>query len=435
MAGKTKQDLNWSPPEPYTQVDSKVPGVVVYAPKPEPVEEDQSKEFKCPNCGATVAYDVAAGGIACEHCGYVAPVHSMQVGRTADEFEFTLETISQSDRGWGGERQVLHCESCGAALSIPAGTMSTTCPFCASNQVNLTASLEDSLRPRFLIPFKVKPDQNKRLAASWLGKGWFHPDELVSNAVLRHFIGVYLPFWTFDARVDASWRAQVGYERTERHYNAREKRWETRIRIDWRWENGAVRLNIDDLLVTGTSPKHVSHRILKDLYPFQMKDLVTYESDYLAGWRAQAYEIPLTDAWEAGKQAIREQAKRACYQDIPTHHVRNFSMTADLSDESWRYILLPVYLATYKFEERVFQIMVNGQTGTVAGQKPVVWWKVWLVIAAMLLPGFLLGMIGLPLLLLGGAGLVPIGIGAVLFIIGVVLSIILYNKAHSWEEG
>lgn len=423
----------WTPPDRYQKVETQVPGVAVYAPKPEAVEKDQVRTYKCPNCGANLAYDVSAGGVACEYCGYTAPVRSVHVGRTADEFEFTLETVSQSERGWGETRQVLHCDSCGAALSIPQGALTSTCPFCASNQVNVTTSLDDSIRPRFLIPFRVKPEQLQRLAGVWLGKGWFHPDELTSSAVMRRFSGVYLPFWTFDTKVNAHWRAQVGYERTERHYNAREKRWETRTRIDWRWEDGSIRLNIDDFLVPGSSPQHLSHRILKNIYPFQMSGLVAYEPDYLAGWQAQAYETTLTDAWESGKASIREQARQACYQDIPTRHVRSFSMTADFADETWRYILLPVYLAAYKYEDQTYQMMVNGQTGAVAGQKPVAWWKVWLAIAGLLSPGVILGLVGLPLLLLGGAGIVPMGLGVILFIIGIVLSIILYNKAQQSE--
>jgi hypothetical protein len=77
--------------------------------------------------------------------------------------------------------------------------------------------------------------------------------------------------------------------------------------------------------------------------------------------------------------------------------------------------------------------MVNGQTGKVAGQKPVAWWKIWLAIAALLAPGILSGLIGLPLLLLGGAGIIPIGLGIFLFIAGAVLSFILYQKARESE--
>ena len=433
MAEQSTRNRSWSPPEGYIQVDSQVAGVMVYAPQPKTAQADQVKSFSCPNCGATTAYDVSAGGIACEYCGFSAPVRSMHVGKTADEFEFTLETVSQAERGWGIMRQILHCESCGAVLSLPAGVLSTTCPFCASNQVNLSTSRVETLRPRFIIPFKIAPEQTRDLAAEWLGKGWFHPDELNASAIIRRISGIYLPFWTFDTQVYAQWRAQVGYERTERHYNAHEKHWETRTRIVWRWEDGRVQLSIDDLLVSGSAPGHINQHILQRIYPFQMQALMAYEPSYLAGWQAQAYETSLTDAWESGKARIRENARQACFQDIPTPHVRNFSMSADFEDESWRYILLPVYLASYKYEDQIYQLMINGQTGSVAGQKPVGWWKIWLAIGAMLVPGVILGLIGLPLMLIGGAGVIPIALGIILFIVGIILSILLYNKARNSE--
>ncbi len=83
---------------------------------------------------------------------------------------FTLETVSQVKTGLGHERQILHCDSCGGELSIAPGS-TTTCPFCASNQVNVTKSLEETLRPRYLIPFKITQEQAAVLAGEWLGKG------------------------------------------------------------------------------------------------------------------------------------------------------------------------------------------------------------------------------------------------------------------------
>jgi DNA-directed RNA polymerase subunit RPC12/RpoP len=433
MTANQDLDPSWSSLEGFEKVESHVPGVIVFAPVTKSKEVVQPKQYTCPNCGAATAYDVAAGGIACEHCGYISPVKARVLGRVADEFEFTLETVSQANRGWGIKRQVLHCNACGGELSLPEGGISTSCPFCASNQVNLTTSLDEFLQPRFLIPFKISLEQSRQSAKTWLGQGWFHPDELAANSVLRRFTGIYLPFWTFDARITAQWKAQVGYQKTVRHYNASQKRWETRTKIEWRWESGTVPLSIDDLLVTGSSPRRISHTIIQRIYPYNMKDLVAYHPDYLAGWQAQAYETTLTDTWEIGKQIIRNQAKEACYRDIPTSHVRNFSMTADFADESWRYILLPVYLAAYKFQDQTFQIMVNGQTGAVAGQKPVAWWKIWLAVGGLLAPGLILSLIGIPLLLLGGIGIFLVGIGIILFGIGAFLSIKLYNKARQSE--
>lgn len=427
------ENPNWTPPQGYHRVESHVPGVIVYAPKPKKVDTFQPKRFTCPNCGASTAYDVSEGGIACEYCGYVAPLKAVNVGRAADEFEFTLETVSHSDRGWGVKRQVLVCNSCGGQLSVPEGAISTSCPFCASNQVNVTVSLDDALRPRFLVPFKITPEQTQRLANDWLGKGWFHPNELAASTIIRRFSGIYLPFWTFDANIHAHWRAEVGYKKTYRHYNASSKSWETRTKIVWRWEEGDVNLTIDDLMVEGSAENHISYRILRQIYPYDLTDLVHYEPEYLAGWQAQAYETTLTDAWDRAKITIREQAKKACRADIPSSHVRNFSMTADFADETWRYILLPVYLAAYHYDDEVFQVMVNGQTGAVAGQKPVAWWKIWLAITAILAPGGILGIIGAISMAMGEAKPVPILLGIGLFILGLVISINLFSKARQSE--
>lgn len=433
MVNNTLQDISWSPPQGYTQVESQVPGVIVFAPQPDRTEHDQAVSYDCPNCGANVAYDVSAGGVSCEYCGFVAPVTADRVGRNAEDFEFTIETLTKARRGWGTERQVLHCDSCGGELSLSEGTLTTTCPFCASSQVNVITSQEETLRPRFLVPFKIAPDETISLARTWLGKGWYHPNELAENVGVRRFLGVYLPFWTFNTAVDARWRAEVGYQKSERRYNAHTKRWETRTRTVWKWENGRVHLDIDNLLVTGTAPNHLSHNIIHQLYPFKLDDLVAYRPDYLAGWQAQAYETTLTEAWEIGKKTIRGKAKKACYQRITSNQVRNFTMSADFADESWRYILLPVYLAAYRFEDKVFQVMVNGQTGVVAGSKPVAWWKIWLAIAACLAPGALLILIGLPLTLVGGIGIIAIALGIFLFVIGVIIGFSLYNKARKSE--
>ena len=86
------------------------------------------------------------------------------VGLSAERFEFTLETLDQSDRGWGVERKSVHCESCNAAYSSGGGELSTTCPFCGSNRVVSHIALHDFIRPGYLIPFTVDDDRSKLLA-------------------------------------------------------------------------------------------------------------------------------------------------------------------------------------------------------------------------------------------------------------------------------
>jgi len=422
----------WQPPSNYQPVPSTLEGITVFGPRPrqEDVVVEEPTTYKCPQCGATTKYDIAAGGVACEHCGYTAPAQAQRVGVQAPRSEFTLETLSQADKGWGLDRRVLHCDSCGAELAIAEGALTATCPFCSSNRVNLRQAPSDNLRPRFVIPFKITPEIVRQRAGEWLGKGWFHPGGLANSAALDRFSGVYLSFWTFDASIGSDWSAEVGYERQERFYDAGSKEWRTRTVIDWRWEKGHVVTRVNNLLVAGNA--RLSHLILEKVYPFNLNDLVTYSPDFLAGWQALSYDITLPKAWETGKATMRDKAKSACYADIPTNHVRNFSMSADFSDETWRYVLLPVYVAAYQFESKTYQVMVNGQTGTVAGQKPVAWWKIWLVIGLLLGPGAVLGLAGL-ILSAAGVGVPLLAVAVVLFIIGVIISVIIYRQATASE--
>ena len=420
---------DWKPPDNYQEVESQLEGVSVFAPVVERDETGDPKTFHCPQCGAATGFDVAAAGVACVHCGYVVGAQAAKVGRRAEEYEFTLETLNAAEHGWGATRQELHCDSCGAELVLAEGVLSTTCPFCASNKVNVRSAPNDTLRPRFVIPFQIQLNDTRSRTETWLGKGWFHPGELSANSIIDRFVGIYLSFWTFDANIEANWRAEVGYEKQERYFDNGE--WKTRTRIEWSWESGYVPVEIDDMVISGNS--HVSQHILEQLYPFDLNALVVYQPDYLAGWQAQAYDLKLPDAWDEAKARMREQGKDACREDIHSPHVRNFSMKADFSDETWRYVLLPVYIAAYKFEEKIYQVMVNGQTGAVAGQKPVAWWKIWLAIGGLLSPGIVLGLIGLPLLLAAGVGILPLVLGFILLVIGIILSVMLYKKAVASE--
>jgi len=423
---------NYSPPTGFKKIESKLEGIAVYAPASNIDMSPEAMEFKCPQCGASTSFSPAVKGIVCNHCGYTQDRRPDAVGRDADEREFTLDSLVLAERGWGTERTELHCQSCGADISVAASDLSSTCPFCASNRVVARIATQEIIRPRFLIPFTLESHDCHPRVQEWLGKGWMHPSELSRAAGSTQFRGIYMPFWTFDATILANWRAEVGYERTERYYDSSSKSWKTRTRIDWRWESGQITQSPDDWLGIGTT--RISQLLLKRLYPFNMNALTSYEPDFLAGWQALNYNISLQDAWNSVKAEMRELTRTNCRDQIKSSHVRNFSMLADFENETWRYILLPVFASAYRFENETFQVLVNGQTGTVAGQKPIAWWKVWLAISGLLSPGVLLAIIGLVLLLFGGIGIFALGFAAILFVVGLVISINLFQKAAQAGE-
>ena len=419
----------WPPPEGFVPVPSLVDGIELYAPAPKE-EPEETRTFKCRHCGGTISYSATQHELTCPYCGRTQELDAEEVGQAAAEFEFTLETMERAQYGWGEERRELVCESCGAVVTVAPDALTSTCAFCGSNKVLARDVAGDVLRPTALVPFVVDQAGCQTQVSQWLGRGWMHPPELRDVRALRELTGVYLPFWTFDAHIGAKWQAEVGTPHTERYYSDGE--WKTRTVIKWRWRSGRVHVPINDHQVAGTD--RVSQVVLQKVTPFDLEGLVEYDPGYLAGWQAKTYDVQLQEAWEQAKEEMRKRAKRACYRDTGSSHVRNFRMTADFADEHWRYILLPVYLASYRFEDHTFQVMVNGQTGNVAGQKPVAWARVWLAIAAMLAPGAFLGLVGLLTLALGGIGVVGLIAGFILFVAGLVGAIVVFRKAREWEE-
>lgn len=419
------------PPAGYVPIQSAVDGIQVYAPVPaESAPQPEVLEFKCPQCGGVTAYNAQDGGLTCTYCGYYEPPPKTAVGKQAQEFEFTVETMARAAHGWGEGRKELECQSCGSIASLPLDSLTYTCAFCGSNKVIQRQASQDRLRPRFLVPFKVDAAACHNLTRQWMGSSWMTPASLKNLARVADFNGVYLPYWTFDSVTSAAWKAEVGHTRTERYRQGGE--WKERTVVDWRWESGQVSLEIDDLVVPGTL--RLSKVLLERLKGFDLGDLTPYDPQFLAGLQARAYDLPLEQAWEIAREKMRDSTRQACIAQASTGQVRNFSMNLDFSAESWRYVLLPIYVAAYRYQGQPFQVMVNGQTGAVAGQRPVDWTRVWLVVAALLAPGLLLSLLGLLTLILGGVGAIIGGFGFFLLVVGVVLAVIILRQAMSMDD-
>jgi hypothetical protein len=126
---------------------------------------------------------------------------------------------------------------------------------------------------------------------------------------------------------------------------------------------------------------------------FDPRVFVDYQPNLLAGMIAHAYDRTLDQAWAIAREGWRDRIRQACYGQASSGQIRNFSMDLDYANERWRYVLVPIYLAAYQREQRTFQVLVNGQTGQVVGQRPADWMRVGLGCAAMLAPTILLALI------------------------------------------
>lgn len=417
------------PPPDFIRTTSVVPGIDVYMPRPPAETHQEMVDFHCPQCDGVTAYSAENGGLTCTFCGYYEPPRQKTVGTEAKAFEFTVETMDRAAQGWGVERLELACQRCAAHLTQAADSLTNTCPFCGSNQVIQAKAPQDVLRPRFLIPFTVTADACQEKTAVWLGSSWMLPSDLKRLARTAEFTPIYIPYWTFSAATQADWRAEVAHTR-QKHVR-RNGRTETVTVTEWRWESGRAGVSFDDLLVNGS--QHLSQLLLQKVQTYDLQALVPYDASFLAGMHAQAYEVGLEDAWENGRQLMRARTKSACQSQATSQRMRNFSMNLAFADETWRYILLPLYLATYQYNGQAYQVMVNGQTGVIAGQRPVAWKKVVLAASSMLAPALLLGFIAVLMLSAGLGGLVAIA-AVLAFVIGLIAAIVTVSQAAKMDD-
>lgn len=418
------------PPPGYIQAPSAVEGIVVYMPAPTASKASQENlEFKCPRCGATTSFNIPEGKLVCSNCGYEEEIKKKSAGIMDGKSEFTPAALDTA-KLQAENRLDLACQACGALTSVPSTQISHTCPFCGSNNVYQQEAALDSLLPRYLVPFTVSQAKGAEIARSWIGSSWMTPSILKGKSLSANVTAIFLPFWTFDAITQAGWKAEVGHDRIERYYENGE--WRTRTVTDWRWESGSVKLQIVDLTVPGTGK--LSQKLIQQILDYDLKEQVEFEPKFLAGFIAHLVDIPLEKGWESGRQQMREMTKSACLKQATTSKVRNFSMNLDFSSESWKYILLPALLSTYRHAGKSYTLMINGQTGLIGGQRPVDWNKVWLVIAALLLPGAILGMLGLLTLAVAGIGLAIGAVGFVLFILGMVASLFIFFQANKLDD-
>lgn len=420
------------PPIDYIKTETAVAGIDVYMPRPPQEKHEEVVEFRCPNCDASNAYSADDGALTCAFCGYYEAPQAEVVGKQAEEFEFTVETMARVTQGWGAERKELVCNRCDGRVTISTEMLTHTCPFCHSNQVVQVKAPQDVLRPRYLLPFKVDSELVRQKTAVWLGSSWLLPSTLNQLARGTDFTPIYIPAWTFDAKTSADWKAEVAHTKTRTTGFGKNRR--TQTYTEWRWESGQVNKMYDDLMVNGAS--NLSETLLSHVKKFDLGELVVYGPEFLAGVQAQAYDVSLDDAYQRGRHAMREHTKKACKSQASSQRMRNFSMNLNFSEESWRYILLPLYIAVYHYNNKPYQILVNAQTGAVTGQRPVAWQKVSLILGGTMLPTVFLALIGALLLTYssGDEGNIAFILAAVFGVFALIFAATTISKAVKMDD-
>jgi ribosomal protein S27E len=352
-------------------------------------------QVSCPQCGSKgVGFEPTSGQLKCRYCGWQKgiPQTAEQVQELA--YETYLHINSNQLVALAPEALEVTCTGCGAKTEFVPPQVAGDCPFCGTHLSSPPQTASPMLMPNGILPFAL--DRNRAYVGmqTWLGRNWFCPNDLKKLAQREGMQGVYLPFWTYDAYTVSFYRGERGeyYYVTETYYETNEdgeREQKTREVRKTRWypASGRVSRSFDDVLIPGS--KSVKYDYLKQLEPWHYEGkLKAYEPSYLAGYKVERFQTDLKAGFELAKEEMEQVIRGDVRRDIGGDEQRIHSLSTDYSSVTFKHLLLPIWIGSYRYRNKSYQVLVNARTGEVLGDRPLSIWKITLtVVLSVLLIG------------------------------------------------
>ncbi|SFR34220.1 replication restart DNA helicase PriA [Yoonia tamlensis] len=338
--------------------------------------------FPCNSCGSDLRYDPTGRHLTCDHCGATAAIPAPS--GTIAELDFQAASANNLPAKDIAETRVTSCPNCGAQTEFDADVHATECPFCATPVVTDTGT-HRQIKPQAVLPFGLDEPSARDGVTKWLGSLWFAPNGLQEYARKgRKLNGIYVPYWTFDADTKSKYSGQRGthYYVTKTVMRDGKKTQVQERKTRWKPASGQVARFFDDVLVLASKslPKHYTD----GLQPWDLSSLEPYQPEYLAGFRAEGYQVEIDDGYTEARAHMDAVINRDVRSDIGGDDQRVDKISTNVNDVTFKHILLPVWLAAYKYRGKTYRFVVNGRTGEVQGERPYSIWKIGAVIAVIL---------------------------------------------------
>jgi DNA-directed RNA polymerase subunit RPC12/RpoP len=339
--------------------------------------------FPCPGCKAQLHFNPRQQQMVCEYCGTSVSIDKGTA--QVKELDLKAQLMQTGEATAMIEQQVYKCTRCGSETAFVSETPTFVCGFCNFEVVNPVAYKTRIIQPSGIIPFKVDKQQSAAIFKKWLGKGWFAPGDLSQFARADALQGMYLPFWTYDAQTYSEWNGYGG-----RHYYVtvedkdangntitREEQ-----RTEWIYRSGTYENFFDDILVGGSD--EIAPGEYSGILPYNLQELVNFNDSYLSGFKADVYDISVQDGYANAQKIMDRSIYDACTDLCAIDTYRDVEVSTTYSNQTYKHILLPIWVCSYLYKSKRYHFLVNGQTGKIHGRKPVSAAKVVVVIILVL---------------------------------------------------
>lgn len=255
------------------------------------------------------------------------------------------------------------CTSCGASMSYDASAQALRCPFCGSTEMEKREDVR-AIMPDGVVPLSVTRESAEAVLREWLTKGFWRPSDAASASHIGEMLAVYVPYWVFEADTDTMWTADSSPAPRG-------------CRGDWYPLSGANRSKYPGVLVGGSSV--LTPNETESIAPFRLSQLVRPDQVDLDNAIVEAFKVPRKLARPLARGAIERLESQACSAQVP-NRVRNLKVNVRISSMRGRPLLLPIWILAYRYKSSVYRVLINGDSGKIAGAAPFSYRKLSLVV-------------------------------------------------------
>jgi LSD1 subclass zinc finger protein len=331
--------------------------------------------LQCSNCGATLHFAPGTHHLQCTYCGTQNEIADTKTGPVVS---FDYEQFLANNHGEQNLQlsRIVSCKNCGASTNLPPEVNSDNCVFCTSPLVLSEAEGKHMLKPHYVLPFIVPQQEALKSFRNWLSHLWFAPSDLskIVSGDAKQFKGVYIPHWSYDADTSTDYTGERGdyYYVTERYTETVDGRQVERTRqvrhTAWSYASGTVPYDFADVLISASHslPQDVANR----LEPWNLEALVHYNEQYVSGFRSELYQLDAAAGFAEARDRVKPIIRNEVLHDIGGDEQRINNIETSYYNIALKYLLLPAWISSYKYNNKVYHFTVNACTGEVVGQRP-----------------------------------------------------------------
>ncbi len=326
-------------------------------------------EYKCPSCNGAIEFDISSQKMKCPYCRTEFEVATLL------EYEKSKQKDASDHLNWDKmdthtwtpdeENQVraYHCNSCGGEIIGLETTAADSCPYCG-NPVIMEQQLSGDLRPDFIIPFKKDKEFAKKSLSDHIKSKRLVPKAFIGGNRIEEIKGIYVPFWLFDADVDADFR----YRATEM------MTWSDADYIYTKTDFFAVllsgKVSFEKVPVDGS--ERMADDLMESIEPYDFREAIPFETPYLSGYLADRYDVTEEESIDRANDRVRSSTSEEFRSQVAGYaSVVEEGASIRLDNGKANYALYPVWLFHTKWNDRDFTFAMNGQTGKFVGDLPI----------------------------------------------------------------